>query len=301
MGNLKTLIVIVGPTAIGKTDLAIKLARHYHTEIVSADSRQFYKEMNIGTARPSPEELAGAVHHFIASHSIQAPYSAGDFETDALNAINDIFQKSDYAVLAGGSGLFVKAVTDGFDDLPQGDEIIRTALNRDLTEKGLPSLLEQLRLKDPSYYNKVDKDNPQRVIRALEVILSTGQPFSSYLLGNRAKRPFRCIKIALNVERAQLYDRINRRVDLMLEQGFIAEVESLIPFKHLNALNTVGYSELFDYFEGKRSLDEAVEAIKQNTRRFAKRQLTWFRKDTENKWFSPSELDAIINHININT
>ncbi|MGV3705663.1 MAG: tRNA (adenosine(37)-N6)-dimethylallyltransferase MiaA [Arcticibacter sp.] len=296
--NSNTLIVVAGPTAIGKTDLAIKIALNYRTEVVSADSRQFYKEMSIGTAKPNEAETAAVKHHFVDSISIDQTYSAGKFETEALSTLENIFQKQPIAVLVGGSGLFVKAVTEGFDEFPDVDPVIRETLNRKLTEEGIAVLQSQLKSVDPAYASEVDLDNPQRIIRALEVCLSTGQPYSSFRAKNaRNKRHFSPIKIGLNMERPQLYDRINRRVDLMMEQGLLQEVERLLPYRNLNALNTVGYTEIFDHLDGKITLDEAVERIKQNTRRFAKRQLTWFRKDSEITWFHPDDYPSIISFI----
>lgn len=297
MYKKKKLIVVAGPTAIGKTALAVALAKHYATEIVSADSRQFYKEMNIGTARPSDEELAGAVHHFIATHSVTELYSAGDFENDALETISGIFEKHDHAVLAGGSGLFIQAVTEGFDALPKADQEVRERLNTLFQEQGLSGLGTLLQTLDPEYYHMVDINNPQRLIRALEVCMTTGKTFSSFRQNNLKERPFQTIKIALNAERDYVYDRINKRVDMMIEAGLIEEVKGLQQYSHLNALNTVGYSEIFDYLNGDRTLQEAIDAVKQNTRRFAKRQLTWLRRDHEYRWFDPSQLQEIIDYI----
>ena len=297
----KTLIVIVGPTAIGKTDLAIKVARHYQTEIVSADSRQFYKEMEIGTAKPTVEELSKVKHHFINSHSITEEFSVGDFETSALTTLDEIFKTHDYAVLVGGSGLFIKAVTEGFDDLPKADPSIREELNQLYQKNGLEPLKEKLKLVDPAYHAEVDLSNPQRIIRALEVSISTGKPFSSFRFKQQKKRPFNILKIGLNLNREDLYNRINNRVDTMVEAGLIDEVTTLQPYRHLNALNTVGYSELFDALDGQISFEQAIQNIKQNTRRFAKRQLTWFRKDEEINWFSPDQTDEILEFISRNT
>ena len=287
------MVCIVGPTAVGKTNVAITLAQQFSAEIVSADSRQFFKEMSIGTAKPSPEELATAPHHFINSHSITQAFSVGDFEKEALSLLENLFKKHSIVFLVGGSGLYVQAITHGFDTLPKAPPELRAALNKQLTEEGIDSLQKQLEALDPTYYSEVDIHNPQRVIRALEVCISTGKPFSSYLSHLAAERPFEVLTIGLNTERAQLYTRINTRVDKMMEQGLLAEVEALLPYRGLNALQTVGYQELFDYLDGKKSLDKAVEEIKQNTRRFAKRQLTWFRKNTETHWFEPQEIGEI--------
>jgi tRNA dimethylallyltransferase len=285
----KTLIVIAGPTASGKTAAAIQLANHFNTVVVSADSRQFYREMSIGTAKPTAAELAAAPHYFIDSHSITEPFSVGDFEKQCLQLLDELFKIHNVVILAGGSGLYIKAVTEGFDDLPSADTYIRDKLNSELAEKGIMALQERLKTADPVYYNEVDINNPQRIIRALEVYEATGKPFSSYRTATANKRPFNFIKLGLNMERAVLYNRINKRVDIMVEQGLVNEVKALLPYRHVNALNTVGYSEIFDYFDGKSDLPTAVAAIKQNTRRFAKRQLTWFRKDKEMIWLNAAD------------
>jgi tRNA dimethylallyltransferase len=294
----KKLIVISGPTAVGKTVAAIKLAQQLKTEIISADSRQFYREMSIGTAKPDAEELAQAKHHFIDSHSIAENFSVGDFEKEALQLLDELFKTHNQVIMVGGSGLFIQAVTQGFDDLPTADQSIREQLNQELTDKGIAYLQQKLHQADPDYYHKVDLNNPQRLIRALEVFEATGKPFSSYRKATISTRPFESIKIVLNLPREELYDRINRRVDIMIEQGLVNEVRSLLPYRHLNALNTVGYSELFDYLDGKTDLQTAIDLIKQNTRRFAKRQLTWFRKDKDTKWLdaaSETLLESIKN------
>jgi tRNA dimethylallyltransferase len=283
--STKTLIVIAGPTAVGKTAAAIEVAKHFDTVVVSADSRQFFREMSIGTAKPSEEELAQVKHYFINSHSITEPFSVGDFERECLLLLDELFKVHDHVVLAGGSGLYIKAICEGFDDLPTADPAIREQLNLELEQKGLNYLQEKLKLADPIYYSQVDLGNPQRIIRALEVFESSGKPISSYRQSTVNKRPFHIIKLALNMPREVLYRRINDRVNIMLQQGLLAEVASLLPYRHLNALNTVGYAEIFDYMDGITPLDKAVEMIKQNTRRFAKRQLTWFRKDHQFIWF----------------
>ena len=297
IANKKTLIVVVGPTAIGKTELAIKLAQHFNREIVSADSRQFFKEMEIGTAKPTADELSLAKHHFINSHSVEKLFSTGDFEIEALNVIDEIFEKQDIAILVGGSGLYINAVVNGLDKMPDIDLSIRASLNKKFEEEGIQPIQNQLAQIDPEYFEKVDQNNPQRMIRGLEVFLSTGIKLSSMLSATKKERPFNMIKIGLNTDRAILYNRINSRVDKMMEMGLLDEVKSLTSVKHLNALNTVGYSELFDYLDGKITLDEAVNAIKQNTRRFAKRQLTWFRRDDEMNWFEPNQTPEIISFI----
>ncbi|MBK0378129.1 tRNA (adenosine(37)-N6)-dimethylallyltransferase MiaA [Mucilaginibacter segetis] len=286
-----TLIVIAGPTASGKTAAAIKLAKHFNTVVVSADSRQFYREMCIGTAKPTPNELAEAQHYFINSHSVTESFSVGDFEKRCLLLLNELFKTHDKVILAGGSGLYIKAVCEGFDDLPPAEQNIRERLNNKLTEKGLSALQEQLKIIDPVYYNEVDINNPQRVIRAIEVYESSGKPISYYRTAQINQRPFKIKKLGLNMSRALLYDRINNRVDEMVRQGLVEEVKSLLPYRHLNALHTVGYSEIFDYLDDQSTLNKAIDTIKQNTRRFAKRQLTWFRKDKDIIWLNPTDTD----------
>lgn len=293
----KNLIVVVGPTAIGKTALAIKLANHFSTEIISADSRQFFKEMEIGTAKPSSAELAAAPHHFINSHSINTLFSTGDFEMEALKLTEELFKSHDQLVMVGGSGLYINAVCNGMDELPETDLNIREQLKERYAEKGLEEIKRQLASVDPELFAKVDQGNPQRMIRGLEFFLSTGTKLSAYQTNNKKVRPFNMVKIGLNTDRTALYQRINHRVDQMMEAGLLEEVRQLLPYKHLNALNTVGYTELFNYLEGKVTLEEAVSAIKQNTRRFAKRQLTWFRKNPETRWFEPEEYPAILEYV----
>lgn len=293
----KTLIVVVGPTAIGKTALAIELAKFYQSEIISADSRQFFKEMHIGTAKPSEEELATVPHHFIDSHSVKTLFSTGDFEVEALRLMEALFKKHHTLIMVGGSGLYIDALCKGLDDLPEIDLNIREHLNQQLANEGIESIQELLQELDPEYYTKVDQANPQRMIRGLEVVLSTGKKLSSFLTASKKERPFNIIKIGLNTDRALLYERINHRVDLMMEAGLLQEVEQLLPYRQYNALNTVGYSELFDYLDGKSDLQSAVAMIKQNTRRFAKRQLTWFRRDENTMWFEPNQVNEVISAI----
>jgi tRNA dimethylallyltransferase len=282
-----TLLVITGPTAIGKTGVAIRLAQALDTEILSADSRQFFREMAIGTAKPSPAELRAAPHHFIDSLSIQDDYDAGKYEHDALALLTRLFESHPVVILCGGSGMYVDAVCKGFDLLPEVEESQRKMLNELYKRQGIHALQALLLEHDPDHYQQVDLNNPHRLIRALEITLSTGTPYSGFRKGEGAKRPFRIVKIGLNTEREELYNRINRRVDDMMDQGLLDEVKALLPFKKLNALQTVGYKELFDYLEGKYSLEDAISLIKQNTRRFSKRQLTWFRKDTTIHWMDP--------------
>ena len=294
----KTLIIIAGPTAIGKTALAISLAKHFKTEIISADSRQFYREMNIGTAKPSEAELKEVKHHLINSHSVLDQFNAGDFEKESIELINKLFLNHDQVIMVGGSGLFINAVSHGFDQLPIATEEIRNYFNTILEEKGIKFLQDQLKKIDPVYYKEVDIYNPQRIIRALEVFECSGKTFSSLRTNIKKQRPFTIVKIGLNTDRNIVYERINLRVDQMIKDGLIKEVEGLKSFRHLNPLNTVGYSEIFDYLEGKSNREEAIEKIKQNTRRFAKRQLTWFKKSEDIKWYKPDELEPIIQYLN---
>jgi len=293
----KTLVSVVGPTAIGKTALAIQLAQYFNTEIISADSRQFFKEMEIGTAKPNINELGAAKHHFIDSHSIQQLFSTGDFEVEGLKKLEEIFAHHNLAIMVGGSGLYVNALINGLDEMPEIDLSIRTQLNEQFKIEGIAPIQSKLAEVDPEYFSKVDQQNPQRMIRGLEVFLSTGQKLSSMLSATKKERPFNIVKIGLNTDRAMLYNRINSRVDQMISSGLIKEVESLSGFRTYNALNTVGYSEIFEYLDGKISLEDAISSIKQNTRRFAKRQLTWFRRDEEINWFEPDQGNQVIDHI----
>ncbi|MBA3706978.1 MAG: tRNA (adenosine(37)-N6)-dimethylallyltransferase MiaA [Bacteroidetes bacterium] len=292
-----TLIVIVGPTAIGKTSLSVFIAKELNTSIISADSRQFFKEMSIGTAKPNAKELKTVTHHFINSHSITEDYNVGKYEVGAIALMGKLFLTNNNLILVGGSGLYIDAICKGFDELPEADMKVRNEINSLLTSKGIAALQELLQKLDPVYYNKVDLQNPQRLSRALEVCLTTGKAYSTLREGKNKKRNFNIIKIGLNTAREKLYDRINLRVDEMMLNGLLAETKQLQIYKHLNALQTVGYKELFDYFEGKTTLESAVELIKQNTRKFAKRQLTWFKKDPEIKWFDPIDREEIVDYI----
>jgi len=295
----KTLIAIVGPTAIGKTSLSIALAKYYNTEIISADSRQFYKEMSIGTAAPTKEELNQAKHHFIHHKSIHDSYSVGDFEKDALKLIDILFEEKNLVIMVGGSGLYVDALLKGLDDFPDLDPSIRISLNNRLKSEGLEVLQKELKSLDKTSFETISIDNPHRVIRALEVSLGTGKPYSSYLTNKQKTRPFNVITVGLTAERNIIYDRINARVDIMMSDGLLEEVKSLLPFKHLNSLNTVGYKELFRYLEGIDNLETAVAEIKKNTRRFSKRQLTWWRKDESILWFDyQTNIEDIIKKLN---
>ncbi|MEQ3664826.1 MULTISPECIES: tRNA (adenosine(37)-N6)-dimethylallyltransferase MiaA [unclassified Olleya] len=294
----KYLISIVGPTAIGKTALSIKLANHFNTQIVSADSRQFFKEMSIGTAAPTAEELAAAKHYFIHNKSITEDYNVGAFEKEAIDCITNLHKTNDVVIMVGGSGLYVDAVTNGLDYFPEVDKKIREQLNKQLDTEGLETLQLKLKTLDEQSYNTIKIDNPQRVIRALEICIGSGQPYSSFLNKAKNQRPFKTITIGLEADRDVIYDRINKRVDIMVANGLIREVESLLPFKNLNSLNTVGYKEIFNYLDTTWTLDFAISEIKKNSRRFAKRQLTWFRRKPETLWFDyQTPLSAIITKI----
>jgi len=294
----KILISIVGPTAIGKTALSIKLANHFDTEIISADSRQFYKEMQIGTAAPTPSELAAAKHHFIHHKSVEDNYSVGDFEKDAIKTLDDLFKTKDVVIMVGGSGLYVDAVTKGLDEFPNVDPSIRLALNETLNSQGIEPLQEQLKTLDPKSYNTIAIDNPHRLIRALEVCIGSQQPYSSFLTSTNKKRAFKTITVGLTADREVIYDRINTRVDLMMTEGLLDEVKSVQTKQDLNALNTVGYKEVFKFLNNEWTLDVAISEIKKNSRRFAKRQLTWFKKNKETLWFDyNTDTDLIIKTI----
>ncbi|MFC2176466.1 tRNA (adenosine(37)-N6)-dimethylallyltransferase MiaA [Bacteroidota bacterium] len=293
----KTVIVVCGPTAVGKTQFAISVAKQLGTEILSADSRQMYRSIPIGTAQPTAQELSLVKHHFIADRAITEDYNAGKFERDALARLEEIFKTNDFAVVCGGTGLYIKALCEGLDAVPKADEEIRNALNIRFEQEGLESLRKELETLDPVHFSKMDTQNPQRVIRALEVCLSTGKPFSSFHDGERKTRPFRVVKIGLELPRDILNNRINQRVDAMLDAGWLAESKAVFENRSLNALNTVGYKELFAHIKGEMTLEDAVEKIKINTRRFAKRQLTWFKKDEEINWFESPELSDVYNLI----
>ncbi len=296
----KTLLVVQGPTGIGKSNLSIHLAKHFQTEIISADSRQLFKELSIGTAVPTPEELKQVPHHLIHSHSIFEDYNASRFETEAIGLINQLFNKLDVLVMTGGSMLYVDAVCKGIDFQPDVDPVIRKKLMLDLEEKGIEHLRFQLKQLDETYYQQVDLKNPKRLIRALEVCLMTGKPYSSFRTETTKKRPFRILKIGLNMDREQLYNRINQRVDHMMHTGLENEAKSIYPHKHLNSLNTVGYKELFAYFDEEISREKAIVLIKRNTRHYARKQLTWLRKDEAIHWFEPGQQTEIIDFIEKN-
>jgi len=281
----KTLIVIVGPTAIGKTALSIAFAKAYQTEILSCDSRQFFKEMTIGTAVPEPEELTAAPHHFIQNLSIHDSYSVGEFERDAMSLLDQLFNKQDIVVMVGGSALYEKAVTHGLDDLPEVPKEINENVEQLFEEKGIKALQEELEKLDPLYYKKVDLHNPRRLMRAIAICRATGKTFTELRSGSKKKRNFKLIKIGLEAPREELYERINKRVDLMIKRGLIEEAQALLPFHDLVSLKTVGYQELMPYFRKEYDLNEAIRLIKRNSRRFAKRQMTWYRKDDTVLWF----------------
>lgn len=297
MAAAKTLVCVVGPTAVGKTAVGIRLAQHFQTAVLSADSRQFYREMTIGTAKPSEKELAMVPHYFINSHQITDTYSAGDFERDALLLLAELFLHQDVVVLVGGSGLFVRALCYGLDELPKPLPGVRDRLIDLYNQRGLEHLRALLKQVDPLYFDEVDNQNPQRVMRALEVYESTGTPFSHFRRGRAVERPFHVLTLGLDTDRDALYHGINSRVDAMIAAGLLKEVESLSPYRHKPPLLTVGYAELFDYLDGKCTLMEAVERIKQNTRRYAKRQLTWFRKDKTTVWFAPEDIGEMISYV----
>lgn len=287
MAEERTCIVICGPTAVGKTRVAIELAKHLGTSIISADSRQCYRELNVGVARPSEKELDECPHYFIASHSIHENITAAYFEKYALNLCEELFCANNTIVMVGGTGLYIKAFCEGLDEIPPADNEIRKAVEKEYENGGIRQLALTLKEKDPLYYTHGEMQNPRRMTRALEVILQTGRSILSYHSRSTAPRPFRIIKIGLELPRVELYKRINLRTDEMMRNGLLEEVKSLLPFKNLQALHTVGYTELFNYLEGRISLEQAIELIRRNTRRYAKRQLTWFKKDAEMNWFPP--------------
>lgn len=287
------LIVIAGPTASGKTDVAISVAKHFGCEIISADSRQFYRELKIGTAAPTEAQLAAVKHHFAGHLSIEDSYDVYRYEKEALELLDSLFKKERFAVLTGGSGLYIQAVCEGFDELPDSDQEVRAELRRIFESEGLPALRQMLRKLDPAYAAEVDPSNPNRILRALEVSISTGKPYSSFRKGKINTRPFRIIKICLDLPRQELHERINRRVDDMIKAGLVDEARAFYPHRTLNALNTVGYKELFSHFNRECSLEEAIENIKTNTRRYARRQITWFRRDREMTWCAPDPQEII--------
>lgn len=292
-----TLIVIAGPTGSGKSALAVRIAQHYNAPIISTDSRQFYRGLAIGTAQPTKEELAAAKHYFIADREVEDDFNSGKYETEALRLLDELFKDNEYVVAVGGSGLYIQALCDGMDAMPEANDEVRQQLKERLQNEGLAVLADELRQRDPEYYDRVDKSNPARVMRALEVCIVTGRTYTEQRSGEKAERSFNIIKIATDMPRDILYNRINRRVDMMVAEGLVEEVRRVYHKRHLNALQTVGYREMFDYLDGITTLDEAIELIKRNSRHYAKRQMTWFRRDTQFSWFAPSDLDTIIAHI----
>jgi tRNA dimethylallyltransferase len=293
----KLLVIICGPTGVGKTAAAIHLATHFKTEIVSADSRQIYREMTIGTAKPTKEELNTIPHHFINHISIHDNFSAGQYEVEVLEKLDGLFQKHDIVVCAGGTGLYIKAISEGFDELPAIDKKVREEIIADYELNGLAFLQDAVQTVDPISYASIDIQNPQRLMRVLEVYRSSGKPLSGFKTQTPKARNFNILKIGLQLDREVLYQRINQRVDDMLKNGLLEEVKSLIPYQHLNALQTVGYSEWFDYLEGKTTYETAVELIKRNSRRYAKRQMTWFRSDASIQWLAPDEVERMIEKV----
>lgn len=293
-----TLIVITGPTGVGKTELTLKVAEHYRIPVINADSRQVYHEIPIGTAAPTKEQQVRVRHYFVGSRSVCEPYSASMYEQDVLRLLGEMeAQGCGLALLSGGSMLYIDAVCKGIDDLPTIREDIREGLKKRLAEDGLPILVEELRQLDPAHWQKVDRKNPRRVVHALEICLQTGKPYSSFLSQSVKPRPFRTIKVGINTDRDLLYDRINRRTEQMLADGFCEEALRVYPYRDLNALNTVGYKEMFDYLDGLVTMRQTIERIQSNTRRYARKQLTWYKRDAEMRWFNPSEVDEIIAYI----
>ncbi|WP_339901861.1 tRNA (adenosine(37)-N6)-dimethylallyltransferase MiaA [uncultured Cyclobacterium sp.] len=290
----KIILVIAGPTAVGKTDLCINLAKKFNTVIISSDSRQFFQEINIGTAKPSKEELDMVPHYFIGNKSIHDHYDVRSYEIEALSCIGDLFKRKDLLLLTGGSGLYTDAVVNGLDEMPIIAPEIRQELNLLFAKEGIAPLQEMLKKLDPDYYENVDLQNPQRLIRALEVCQGTGKAFSEFRVRKKVKRPFKTIKIALNRDREELYQRIDSRMDKMIADGLFIEAEEMYPFKNRNALNTVGYKEIFGYLEGEYDKDEAIRLLKRNSRRYAKRQVTWLKRDEAYHWFHPDDINGIL-------
>lgn len=294
---MKSLIVIVGPTGVGKTETCLRIAEHFHTPIINADSRQIFKELSIGTAAPTKEQQKRIFHYFVGNHQIKDYYSASIFECDVLEVLSDLFRGQDTALISGGSMMYIDAVCNGIDDMPTVDEETRELMKYRLTTEGLPTLVEELHKLDPTHYNIVDKSNPRRVVHALEICHMTGKTYTSFRTNTVKKRPFNIIKLGLDRPREEMYQRINHRVLNMMEQGLIEEAQRVYHLKGLNALNTVGYKELFEFFAGKITLEEAIRNIQSNTRRYMRKQLTWFKKDEKIKWFHPDNIEEIINYI----
>lgn len=297
MTHRKYLITLAGPTAVGKTQVAIEMAQHFKTEIINADSRQVYREMKIGTAIPSPGQLESVPHHFIGNRSIQEYYNASMFEQDALALLARLFVGHDTVIMTGGSGMYMDAVCSGIDDFPAVNALLREQLKSDFQQKGMDWLRSRIQESDPDYYVQVDLNNPKRLLKALEIITMTGRPYSSFLTRRKKEREFGIIAVGLNMERTALYRNINQRVDSMIREGLVPEVKALLPFRHFNALNTVGYKEIFAHLDGKISLEEAIDLIKRHSRQYARRQITWFRKNGNIRWFAPDELSIIIKFV----
>ena len=293
----KTLIVITGPTAVGKTALCLEIAKHFDIPIINADSRQIYRELRIGTAQPTKEQMQEVKHYFVGTLGLDDYYSASLFEQQVLECLEQQFLTNDYALLSGGSMMYIDAVCDGIDDIPTIDDETRTLMKQRLADEGLEALVEELRRLDPEYYEIVDRQNPRRVVHALEICTMTGKTYTSFRTRSKKERPFRIIKTGLDRPREELYQRINARVDKMMEEGLLDEARQVYPMRDMNALNTVGYKELFDYVDGRWPLEEAVERIKGNTRRYARKQLTWYKKDEQIRWFHPDDKTAIMNYI----
>ena len=294
----KTLIVLIGPTGVGKTELSLSIAEHFGTCIVSSDSRQLYADLKIGTAAPTSEQLARVTHHFVGTLKLADYYNAAQYEAEVMSKLEELFQQNDVVVLTGGSMMYIDAICKGIDDIPTVDSETRELMMQRYEEEGLEKLCSELRILDPEYYQTVDLKNPKRVIHALEICYMTGKTYTSFRTQNTKARPFRIIKIGLTRDREELYERINQRVDEMMKEGLLEEAKSVYEYKHLNSLNTVGYKELFNYLDGEWTLDFAIEKIKQNSRIYSRKQMTWFKRDKEITWFHPDKKKEIINHIN---
>lgn len=293
-----TLIVLIGPTGVGKTELSLSIAEHFGTSIVSSDSRQLYADLKIGTAAPTPDQLARVPHHFIGMLKLTDYYSAAQYEAEVMTKLEELFRQNDVVVLTGGSMMYVDAICKGIDDIPTVDQETRELMLKRYEEEGLERLCAELKVLDPEYYQIVDLKNPKRVIHALEICYMTGKTYTSFRTRSTKERPFRIIKIGLRRDREELYDRINRRVDEMMKEGLLEEAKSVYEYKHLNSLNTVGYKEMFMYLDGEWTLDFAIEKIKQNSRIYSRKQMTWFKRDTDITWFHPDQKEEIMNHIN---
>lgn len=297
MNRMNTLIVVLGPTGVGKSDISLKLAKYFNSEIISADSRQFFRELCIGTAVPSHDDLKAVPHHFIQTKSILDYYNASEYETEVLQLVNNLFQSINPLILTGGSMLYIDSICKGIDDIPTIDPIIRDIVIKWYEENGIEALRQRLLEIDPDYFRIVDLNNPKRLLHAVEIYQMTGKPFTSFRKNIFKERPFSILKIGINQDRKILYERINQRVDVMMEAGLLEEAKTVYPHRKLNSLNTVGYKELFSYFDGDFALTEAVDLIKRNTRKYARKQLTWFRRDPEIKWFEPEQIQDIITYI----